>query len=75
MRPVVDAVWMQRQHPGCNVVAAEKVAGVIKQHFIVINVAVVEGDTLGAGCFFQRTWHKRAHHKSFTHQRYVNARR
>ena len=63
---VVDAVGVEGQGAGGNVVSAEKVAFVVEENFVVVDIGVVEGDFENPMFFvFQGTLHKRAYHKIF----------
>ena len=55
MRAVMNALRMQRQHGRTNIIAAEEIAVMIEEHFIVIGIAMIERDLQRIRIFFERT--------------------
>ncbi len=64
MGAVSKTGWVEGHHAGFNIIAAEKIASVVKQHFIIIIIVVIKRHFQRAGITFNRTRDKSTHHKA-----------
>ncbi len=55
---------VEGHHAGFNIIAAEKIASVVKQHFIIIIIVVIKRHFQRAGITFNGTRDKSTHHKT-----------
>jgi hypothetical protein len=75
MRTVMDALRMERQHCGFDIIAAEEIAVMIEEHFIVVGVAMIEGDFERILIFFERTRQEGADDKILRNESRMHRRR
>ena len=61
---MMNPLGMQREHAGVNAGAAEERSLVVKEHFVIVHVAMIKGNAKRARVAFQRPWREGRYQQS-----------